>query len=356
MMKKILVAFLVILTLYQRPARAVITDAPSEQAVLTGHYAELIASLALYGETIAEAEKYIKSVGRTLGENAVMKALSSISTEDLASFQDTLNFSDASSFSSLLGKKASDFLDDNGMKDWRVGVSDSIDQLKQEVGGAVQTVQDTATDVKGKVTDAVDQATETVKDTASKVKEGVTKSISETSSKKPSDSAAARVVIVESNFGQPQPNKQAAQNFIRSRYYYSYKDGDTYMGKPLADVSEAHGLVRKNRVGYYQEVVTTALATAYEGLTTVKKDSVSRMNDLKERAEKVESLDDRKAVEALIVQEEVRQRMLRLNFEIALLEKEVVDEMMTIEPEYVIARTPEQITNDTKKIEVKEEQ
>ena len=42
--------------------------------------------------------------------------------------------------------------------------------------------------------------------------------------------------------------------------------------------------------------------------------------------------------------------------EIALLEKEIVDEMMITEPGYVIARTAEQITDDTKKKEVKEEQ
>ena len=352
MMKRTLTAFLLVLTLGIQPARAFLMDAPAEQVELVAHFGQLIASTTLYLETVREATEYIGSVG-TLWENAAMKALSSVSSE-MSSFQDKLNFSNASSFASLLGKNASDFLDDNGMKDWREGVEDSVDQLKQEAGDAVQTIQNGANAAKDKVAGAVDQVKETVGETAGKIKDGIEESYEDSIGKKDNDSSSSRVVVVKSNFGHPQSNKKAAEKFIRSRYYYSTKDGDTYMGNPLTDTDEANRLVQKNRIGYHQEIVTMALATAYEASSTVKDESVERMRVLKKKASTVKTLDDRKAVEALIVQEEVRQRMLRLNLEIALLEKEIVDQMLSVEPNYIIARTPEQITEDTKRKEVEE--
>ena len=398
MMKKTLTAFLFALVLGAQPARAFIMDAPLEQVELAAHFGQLITSMTLYTATIEEATEYIKSVGN-LWENAAMKALSEVSSE-LASFQDKLNFSDASSFASLLGKKASDFLDDHGMKDWREGVESSVDQLTQEASDAYQTVQNTVNDayqtvhntvndayqtaqntvndayqtvqneadkayqtVQDKANEAIDgmadavgRATETIEETAGKIKDGIEESYNDSFGKKDdSDSSSARVVVVKNNFGQPQSSKKAAEKFIRSRYYYSTKDGDAYTGKALTDTTEANKLVLKNRVGYHQEIVTIGLATAYEASASVKEDSVSRMENLKKKASSVETLDDRRAVEALIVQEEARQRMLNLNLEITLLEKEIVEEMLSIEADYIIARTPEQVTEDTKKKEVEEE-
>ena len=141
MIKKLLICLLFISTLSVRSVRAELTDGPSEQVRLVAHIGTMIGSLSLYTETVREATEYIRSAGM-LWENAAMKALTEVSSE-LSAFQDKLNFSDPSSFASLLGKEASDFLDDNGMKDWREGVEGSLSQLNQEATNAVQTAQNT---------------------------------------------------------------------------------------------------------------------------------------------------------------------------------------------------------------------
>ena len=349
-MKKILISLMLILSLNVQPvyAKKYEMDAQTEQIKLVAQFAKQVGLTALYMSTIGYVVLYVASVG-ALDSNAALGALSTVAP-DLSEFQDKLNFSDASSFASLLGKGVGDFAQENGMEDWKNGVESSLGDLKNEAEGAIQSAKSKVNEVTQDIQDAANKARETVADTAGKVKEGVSETVFGNGSSKDSDSSAQRVVVVKSNFGAPQSDKKAAVNFIRSRYYYSTKEGDTYEGKELTATSEARRRVAKNRVGYYQEVLAMALATGYEGSTTVNEDSIKRLKALQSKADQAKTLDEKKAVEGLIVQEETRQRLIGLNCEIAELEVEIVEEMMTVEAEHIIARTPEQVVADTKSI------
>ena len=360
-MKKILISLMLILSLNMQPvyAKNYEMDAQTEQVKLLAQFAKQVGLTALYVSTIGYAVLYVASVG-ALDSNAAMDALSTVAP-NLSEFQDKLNFSDASSFASLLGKKVGDFAQDNGMEDWKNGVESSLGQLKNEAGdaiqgakdkvdGAIQGAKSKVDEVTQDIKDAANKAKETVADTAGKVKDGVSETVFGNTSSKNSDSAAQKVIVVKSNFGEPQPNRQAAINFIRSRYYYSTKEGDTYDGKELMATSEARSRVGKNRIGYYQEVIAMALSTGYEGSTTVNEDSIERLKSLQNKMNQAKTVDEKKAVEALIVQEETRQRLIKLNYEIAELEADLVEEIQTVEPEYIIARTPEQVIADTKSV------
>lgn len=351
-MKKFLVALMLSLCLITRPVHAKFEmDAVIEQVQLVVQYGKQLTSVSLYISTIQEAIEYIKSMG-TLGMNMASELLSG-NFGALLEFQDKLHFADSTMFGSFLGENFNQI--QQGVNTWKQNVGESVGQLKNEVGSAVQNVQEKVDSAKQKVQETAGAAVQKVKDGANKVKDTISETagnikdgIDETVFKKDkSNSAAAKVVVVKSNFGEAQSSKQAAQNFIRSRYFYSFKKGDTYEGTPLTDTSEANTLVRKNRTGYLQEILTIALATAYENSTTVNEESVKRLENLQKQADKAETVDDKKAVEALIVQEEARQRMLKLNLEILMLEKEVVEQLQSLPAGYIIARTADQITADT---------
>ena len=289
-----------------------------EEADQIGHYAQKLAKTAYYIETIAEGIQYVTAIGK-LDSNAVMGLLGS-GWSDLDAFQNVLHLADASSFGPLLG-----YADSVG------GFNGQIDGLKEEVSGFYD-------DINGSV-----GAPKSVADYSA---EDEIADYSEEGYSENSNSAAQRVVVVERNFGQAQKSKAAAENFIRSRYYYSTKDGDVYEGEVLNDTAGANALVLKNRAGYYQEALIMSTATALEGLTTVSEESMKRLQELQKKVDKAESVDDKRAVEALIVQEEIRQRMLRLGLDLTALEKDLIDELQTVETNYIIARTVDQIRQD----------
>ena len=431
MIKKIATLLALSLILPVRPVLARYEmKAPTEQMQLLGQYAKQITSTSLYVSTIEEGLAYIVSSG-ALDQNAVMKFLAG-NAGFLGDFQDKLHFSDASSFSSLLGENVGDlgaslggklgglggkldglgdqlgglgdkalgYARDAGMNDWADGVGASLNELggyaqnaqqtlsgyaqnaQQTISGYAQNAQQTfnnyaqsaqqtingyvqnAQQSIGEYTqaaqqkigeyaqgakDALGNAVGTVKDTAGNIVDGVKESVSDSFyNKDKSDSSLERVVEVKSNFGEPQASKEAAQIFIRSRYFYSTKDGDKYEGKPLINTSDAEVRVGKNRRGYLKEIAATSLGIAFENLTQAKEDSITRLKALQDQANAAESMDDKKAVEVSMVQERIRQRILGLNIEITALELEVVDEMQTLERKYIIPRTMEQITADTK--------
>ncbi|MBP5534086.1 MAG: hypothetical protein J6Y03_01090 [Alphaproteobacteria bacterium] len=357
-MKKTLLSLVLILSLGTQPVYAFEMDEKVQQTQFVSEYSNQVTSTALYLLTTTYTVYQTVSEG-VLDMNSAMGFLASVAP-NLSEFQEKLNFSDASSFASLMGKSVGDFADDIGMEDWKKGVGDSLNQLKNEADGAIQgaqnkadeafrTVQDTANKATQSIQDSANKAWDTVAETAGNIKDGISDSVDSVSSKN-ADSSADRVIIVKNNFGAPQPNKQQAQRFIRSRYYYSTKDGDTYDGKPLLGTSEARKRVLKNRNGYYREVAAMALATAFEGETAVKEDSINRLKSLQSRIKQAETIDDKRALEALITQEKTRQRIIRLNFDIAQLEADIVEELQTIDAEYIIARTAEQVVADTKAI------
>lgn len=351
-MKKFLVALMLSLCLITRPVHAKFEmDAVMEQVQLVVQYGKQLTSVSLYIATIKEGIEYIKSMG-TLGINMASELLSG-NFAALLEFQDKLHFADSTMFGSFLGENFNQI--QQGVNEWKQGVGDAVGQMQSGINSAVQSaqgkidsakqkVQETAQAATQKVKAGVSKVKDTVAETAGNIKDGIEESVFK---KDKSNSSAAKVVVVKSNFGEPQPDKQTAQNFIRSRYFYSFKKGDTYDGTPLTDTSEANRLVRKNRTGYLQEILTIALATAYENSTTVNEESVKRLQNLQKQADKAETVDDKKAVEALIVQEETRQRMLNLNLQMLMLEKEIVDELQVLDAGYIIARTAEQVTADT---------
>ena len=328
--KLIFVVLLFSLFLGVKPVCAFQTRSTEEVAQQIGHYTQKLAKTAFYVETIMEGIKYVETVGR-LKINAVMEFLRG-GLSDMTDFQKVLNFADANSFNSLL---KNDVL--SNVRDAANDLNSNIDELKNTANDLKEMAQNEINDALNYTgTNEEEDEYDLEDDIADDEKEGNL-----------SDSAASKVIVVKSNFGKPQKDKEAAERFIRKRYYYSAKEGDVYDGKPLTETDLANELVLKNRAGYFQEVLANSVATGLENLTTVKEDSYKKMKELAQKASSAESIDDKRAVEALIVQEEVRQRMLRLNLELAALEKDVVEEMQSTGTVYIIARTPTQIEQDT---------
>ncbi len=165
----------------------------------------------------------------------------------------------------------------------------------------------------------------------------------------PKEGAAAQVKTAQSAYGIPQENKEQAQKYVKNMLYYSTKEGDKYEGAVLTNTDMALKMVQKNRNAYYQEVMANAYGIAAENTTTVRDESAKRLQELQQKSSSAPTLDDKKAIEALIIQEEVRQRMYRLNLELAKLELDVLTDLQGSAHEYLIPRTVEQIKADTQK-------
>ena len=151
----------------------------------------------------------------------------------------------------------------------------------------------------------------------------------------------------QQNYGKPQDSKDAAEQYIRTTFFYSMKEGDKYEGEELKQRDQALLEVLKNRKGYQLEILATNYATAVENRTKGHEESMKRYENVKQKADSAESSDDKKAAEALITQEETRQRINRLSLELAILERDAVEDMLKEPADILIARTVEQIKSET---------
>ena len=97
------------------------------------------------------------------------------------------------------------------------------------------------------------------------------------------------------------------------------------------------------------EVISTAYATAVENRTSVYEEALERYNQIKSQASSADTVDAKKAVETLIVQEETRQRINRLSLELSILEQDIIADLFEEPENILIARTVEQIQHETRK-------
>ena len=366
---------LLMASVFSMPAQAFLMDAQSEDNSQIMQYLQKFSKTAFYIETIFENITYVQTYGRQQ-LNAAQEYLSSVMSY-AQEVQGALRFSDPTSFVGLLGKTP---LADSALGQVANQAKDAADGLKSaanQVTGAYNDAKSKLDSAKNAVTSTVDKAKNAVGGTVDKAKDVLsgggsdTKSassagagVSTTSSVaskggsgkagvsdevKYTASSYERVSDVTGGYGAPQASKQAAQKFIKAAYYYSAKDGDKYEGAPLSNTAAAQEKVLKNRVAYQHEVMANTYGTAMENLTTVKEESIKRLEELQQKASSAKTIDDKKAVEALIVQEETRQRMIKLNLELAALERDLVYDMQSSESVYIIPRTAEQIKAETDK-------
>jgi hypothetical protein len=324
-------------------------------------YVEKISKTALYIETIIESVTYVSSVGKN-GLNAAVQGLLSMAA-NLSAFQSVLHFSDAGQFGTLLGGiKAVDNLGDiSKLGDVaNIGAAGAVGDIlngdidAQTVGGVIgKTVADAATQAAG-----ADGITAAVAGTGAQIAgAAVGKAIDDaededaaeggSTSTKVGKSAYDKMGTVKESYGQPQEKKEDAEKYIKSLYFYSVKEGDKYEGEELSETDVALEKVLENRKNYRKEVIAMSYGTAVENRTKVYEQSLERLEKIKQKAASAKTTDDKKAVEAMITQEEARQRMNRLSIDLAVLERDVVDDLLEEPTEIIIARTPEQVEMDT---------
>ena len=366
---------LLMASVFSMPEQAFLMDAQNEDNSQIMQYLQKFSKTAFYIETIFENITYVQTYGRQQ-LNAAQEYLSSVMSY-AQEVQGALRFSDPTSFVGLLGKtpladsalgqvanQAKNAADDlksaanqvtsayNDVKgkldSAKNAVTSTVDKAKNAVGGTVDKAKDVLSgggsdSTSGSSADAGTGATSSVASKGGSGKAGVSDEVKYTAS------SYERVSDVTGGYGAPQANKQAAQKFIKAAYYYSAKDGDKYEGAPLSNTAAAQEKVLKNRVAYQHEVMANTYGTAMENLTTVKEESIKRLEELQQKASSAKTIDDKKAVEALIVQEETRQRMIKLNLELAALERDLVYDMQSSESVYIIPRTAEQIKAETDK-------
>ena len=353
-LKNTISAVLISATLGAGHVHAGAVEAPAETVSVLGMYVQKIAKVGLYIETIAESVTYVGSVGKK-GFNAAVGALASVAG-NLSGFQNMLHFADASSFNSLLNQANSAVNN----------VTEQVDAVKN----GVDAVKDTANTVKNDVVSAGKNVVDTAKDTVTnagknivdkvasngsqqeamdELKSRITEAVSGGKTQEEAGSSYEKVGTAQTSYGAPQDNKTAANAYVKKMFFYSTKEGDMYEGKPLSETTQADEAVKKNRNKYRAEVISTAYATALENRKSGFEASLKRYEAIKQKAASAASEDDKRAVGALITQEETRQRIARLALDLAVLEQDVVNDLLAQPTNILIARTVEQINEETEK-------
>ena len=161
-------------------------------------------------------------------------------------------------------------------------------------------------------------------------------------------SSYARIAQITESYGAPQEDKATAQKYVKEAFFYSTHENDEIDGVLLTEQENARDKIIQNRKAYQQEVVSLALATAYENRTTAHEETTTRYGDLRSNVGSAKTINDKKGMEGAITQEETRQRITSLSLELALLELELVEDLQKEPENYIIARTAEQITDETK--------
>ena len=148
-------------------------------------------------------------------------------------------------------------------------------------------------------------------------------------------------------YGAPQTSIENAQKYVKSNFFYSTRKGDKADGEPLTDTSEAMNIVKANRNGYYEEVVSAAYGQATEELTTGAKEDNETLKELIKKASTVETYDDKKAVGVLITYASAQARVKRLSLDLSMLELEAVSLLKSLPADYIVARSSEEIDAET---------
>ena len=149
-------------------------------------------------------------------------------------------------------------------------------------------------------------------------------------------------------YGAPKESIDEAKTYLKDTFFYSTKEGDKYDGAVLSGRDLAQREVQTARKAYQEEVITAAFGQSMEALTTGAENALERAKGLLGKLKKAKSYDKKKAVEVVIMQNEIRERILRLSLELEILELDLVD-MLVREPgqgRYIIARTVEQVEAD----------
>ena len=341
-LKNTTASLLISVTLGTGQAFAGSVEAPAETISVIGMYVQKIAKVGFYIDTIAEGVTYVSSVGKK-GFNAAVGALSAMGG-NLSGFQNMLHFSDASAFNSLLNK-AGDTI--TAATDKVDAVKENIDSVNKTIDTAKEQVENISVDgIVDEITDktGVQEATDQVKQRLDAVVSGGSDGNSS------SASAYARVGTMVGSYGKPHDNKQAATNYIKKMFFYSTKEGDKYEGAPMSETSQANEAVFKNRNNYRNEIIATSYATAVENRKSGFENSKKRFEAIQAQAASAATEDAKRAVGALITQEEARQRVIRLSLDLAVLERDVVEDLIAQPTDILIARTPEQIKAETQAV------
>ena len=359
LLKNTMIAILIALSLGFSPKKSYAgpVEAPAEMVGVLAMYVAKISKTALYIETIVESVTYVTSIGQQ-GLNAAVQGLMSMAG-NLSAFQSVLHFSDAGQFGSLLGGiNAVDSIKNignvgnivEGVKGVaNVGGALDVDLDYQAVGGMLgKTAANAVTQASG-----ADGVTKLVVGVGAEMAgAAIGKAVEEAGEKGDENaqiekSSYDKMGTVQKSYGQPQEKKEDAEKYIKSLYFYSVKEGDKYEGEELSETDVALEAVLENRNNYRKEVIAMSYGTAVENRTKVYEQSLERLEKIKQKANSAETADDKKAVEAMITQEETRQRMNRLSIDLAILERDVVDDLLEEPAEIIIARTPEQVEMDT---------
>ena len=147
-------------------------------------------------------------------------------------------------------------------------------------------------------------------------------------------------------YGAPQTSIDSAKEYVKKTFFYSTKKGDNATGETLPNLDSEARRVATARSGYYQEVVSAAFAHGMEASTAAAKSSLERAQKLLKELKKASTYDKKKAVEVVIMQNEIRERIQRMSLELEMLELEVVDLLIRERGDYIIPRTAEQMGSD----------
>ena len=320
--------------------------------------------LTVFIEKMEKIRAYLQETNETLdtinefGElevNAAHKMLS-LGRGLVSVFQGQLHFGDIARTAANIGmgmahEEISGIIhDDLGISDTRIFtdtegfMGDLMNDVRHEVEAVARDAAGTAV---GIVADQAQKAAAAMAKTAiEKAQTYVTQ--------KAADLADARVGSAMQNlqskvagqptiYGAPQSSIEAAQAYVKSTFFYSIKEGDRFDGQPLPGNEAAKKQVMANRLGYYNEIISTSYGQALEASSAGYDEAVDRMEFLMGRLEAATTYDDKKAVEASIVQNDIRERMKHLSLELSTLELEAVAMLWKQPEEFLIARSPEQI-------------
>ena len=320
--------------------------------------------LTVFIEKMEKIRAYLQETNETLdtinefGELEVNYAAKMLSygSSFVAMFQGQLHFGDLAMSAANIGmgvaqeQVAGIIHDDLGISDTRVFtdtegfMGDLMNDVRHEVGAIAR---DAAGAAIGIVADQVQKAaTDMARSAIEKAQTYVTQ--------KAADLADARVGSAMQNlqakvagqatiYGAPQSSIEAAQAYVKSTFFYSIKEGDRFDGQPLPGNEAAKKQVVANRLGYYNEIISTSYGQALEASSAGYDEAVDRMEFLMGRLEAATTYDEKKAVEAAIVQNDIRERMKHLSLELSTLELESVAMLWKQPEEFLIARSPEQI-------------
>ena len=320
--------------------------------------------LTVFIEKMEKIRAYLQETNETLdtinefGElevNAAHKMLS-LGRGLVSVFQGQLHFGDIARTAANIGmgmahEEISGIIhDDLGISDTRIFtdtegfMGDLMNDVRHEVEAVARDAAGTAV---GIVADQAQKAAAAMAKTAiEKAQTYVTQ--------KAADLADARVGSAMQNlqskvagqptiYGAPQSSIEAAQAYVKSTFFYSIKEGDRFDGQPLPGNEAAKKQVMANRLGYYNEIISYGNDDGGRGSFAGYDEAVGRMEFLMGRLEAATTYDDKKAVEASIVQNDIRERMKHLSLELSTLELEAVAMLWKQPEEFLIARSPEQI-------------